>query len=480
MLFSSTLFLFFSLPLILIIYYLSPKIFKNTILLVFSLFFYIFSSSDFILILLLSIFINSFMAIIIAQSKNKRGFFLTLGLLVNLGVLFHYKYLGFFFGSIVNPLRTSLNFPVVELPAIVVPLALSFYTFHALSYLIDVYKTKVEPAKSILSLSLYFLLFPHLIAGPIVRFGDISGQITNRIHSLTNFSYGVTRFIVGLAKKVLIADILADVVDEIFNIPPQYMNIETAWLGIICFSLQLYFDFSGYTDMAIGLALMFGFKFPENFNYPYISSSIREFWTRWHITLSNWLRDYLYYPLALKWAKGSKIKIYLSLLITFLLIGLWHGANWTFVVFGAIQGLALIIESIKGGVLFNKLPRVLKHLYFLLVITVSWVFFRSESVGYAIEYLKRLFLDFNPPPIQFRPTDFFLTNERLLALILGIFICTSFFKVIINKLNFENINFLLFKFTYQSLKLTYLLILLVLSMLYVSGQTYRPFIYFKF
>ncbi len=228
--------------------------------------------------------------------------------------------------------------------------------------------------------------------------------------------------------------------------------------------------------MAIGLASMFGFKFPENFNYPYISSSIREFWTRWHITLSNWLRDYLYYPLALKWAKGSKIKLYISLFITFVLIGLWHGANWTYVVFGGIQGIALIIESIKNGNLFNRIPRVLRHAYFLLVIFVSWVFFRSESLGYAILFLNRMFLDFSSPKIEYRPLEFFINNERLLVITLAILFSTPLFKRLITKLS----AFYPFKQLSLSVEVVYYISILIFSIFYIADQTYIPFIYFKF
>lgn len=481
MLFTASLFLFFFLPLILLVYFLSPKIFKNILLLVVSLFFYLLSSSDFILILLSSIVSNFYIAIFISQSKNKRGFFLVLGLIVNLGLLFYYKYLGFFGENILNPLITFLNLPAVQLPVIAVPLALSFYTFHALSYLFDVYKHKVEPTRNLFKLTLYFLFFPHLIAGPIVRYGEISNYLDKRSQTLTDFSYGITRLITGLVKKVLIADTLSGVVDQIFNIPPQHMNSETAWLGIISFTLQLYFDFSGYTDMAIGLALMFGFKFPENFNYPYISSSIREFWTRWHMTLSNWIRDYLYYPLALKWAKGSKIKLYISLFITFALVGLWHGANWTYVVFGVIQGTALIFESIKNGNLFNRIPRIFKHVYFLLVMVVSWVFFRSENVGYAIEFLKRLFLDFRTPKIEFRPFSFFIDNEVLLAILIGTVISTPLLQRLVGRIDVIKLfQFQVFRFTFLIIKFFYFMYLLIITMIYIVSQTYNPFIYFKF
>lgn len=481
MLFSSTLFLFFCLPLIIVIYFLAPKFLKNFFLLTFSLLFYAFSSLDFILILLISIAINFFTAIFLSRSKNRRGIFLIAGLTINLGILFYFKYLGFFADNILNPLAYLLDRSPIQLPQVITPLALSFYTFHALSYLFDVYKHQVEPTRNLFKLAFYFLFFPHLIAGPIVRYGEISNYITKRSQTLDDLSYGVTRFIVGLAKKVLIADTLSVVVDQIFDIPPSNMSSETAWLGIISFTLQLYFDFSGYTDMAIGLALMFGFKFPENFNYPYTSSSIKEFWTRWHMTLYRWLRDYLYYPLALKWAKGSRIKLYVSLFVTFVLIGLWHGANWTYVIFGSIQGTALIVEGIKNGKIINSIPKVGKHVYFLLVIIISWVFFRSETVGYAIEFLKRLFLVFEAPRPEFRPFSFFMNNEILIALLAGILFSTPFVQRLLGKINASKFfKIKIFYFSSQMIRFSYLFALLIISMIYIASQTYNPFIYFKF
>lgn len=440
-----------------------------------SIFFYTASGKSFIFVILELIFLNFVIAILVDKTRGTpKKFLLILGLIINLGVLIKYKYLFF----LINIFLPSLSSKV---PPAYLPLALSFFTFHTISYLIDTYRQTIKAEKKITNLALYLLLFPHLVAGPIIRFNEISEQINFRGISLSEFSLGINCFIIGLSKKILIADTLGYAVDNIFGIPPSNITTETAWLGIICFTLQLYFDFSGYTDMAIGLASMFGFKFPENFNYPYISSSIREFWTRWHITLSNWLRDYIYYPLALKWAKGSKIKLYISLFITFVLIGLWHGANWTYIIFGGIQGIALIIESIKNGNLFNRIPRVLRHVYFLLVMVVSWVFFRSESVGYAIEFLKRLFLDFTTPKLEFRPFSFFINNEILLAILIGMIVLTSLLQRLLGKIDaFKFFKIKVFQFTSQIIKFLYFLALLIASMIYIAGQTFNPFIYFKF
>jgi len=479
MLFNSAIFLFFYLPLLVIIYFLIPKKMRNTLLLIFSIFFYFFSSVNFTLILLSSIVINFFIALLISGSKKKRFRFLLIGLLVNLGVLFYFKYLNFFLESILNPLRSVQGLPSLDLPTIVLPLALSFYTFHALSYLLDVYRNKVKATKNPLKLALYFLLFPHLIAGPIVRFGEISAYLNKRIQTVPDFSYGVTRFIVGLGKKVLIADTLGQVVDEVFAIPPQNMSWETAWLGIICFTLQIYFDFSGYSDMAIGLARMFGFKFPENFNYPYIASSIGEFWTRWHMTLYRWFRDYIYIPLG-----GNRCSVsrnYFNIAVVFSLTGLWHGADWNFIVWGILQALFIILEKLKDGILMRHLSPPLKHLYTLLAIVISWVFFRSDSLGYATALLKRLFLDFTYPLIEYRPFAFFINNERLLAILLGIIISTPLLQKLVEKAGVvKPVNTKIFRGVYQGMGYIYFLVLLIISMIFVAGQTYNPFIYFKF
>lgn len=474
MLFSSTSFIFFFLPLLLTIYFLTPKTWKNIILLLFSILFYLFSSVDFIRILLISIFLNFMIARYINVASNTyKKFWLIIGIALNLGVLFYFKYISFFVGGLLNPLVNFLNIPQLTIPATAIPLALSFYTFHALSFLIDVYQKKIEPGVKLTKLALYFFLFPHLIAGPIVRFGEISDQIDNRKLTLENFSYGALRFIVGLGKKVLIADILATTADEIFGIPPANMTTPTAWLGILTFTLQIYFDFSGYSDMAIGLASMLGFKFPENFNFPYISTSIGEFWQRWHMTLSRWFRDYVYIPLG-----GNRLsdsRIYLNIIIVFFLTGLWHGAGWHYIAWGLLQGFFIILERFKNGLLMNKLMLPVKYLYALLAIFISWVFFRSENIGYAILFLKRMFIDFSAPKLEYRPLDFLLNKEQILAIALGILISTSLLQRLTKRLWSLRV-----PFVYDSIRVAYLLLLLIISLFYIADQTYKPFIYFKF
>lgn len=402
------------------------------------------------------------------HQKVSAKIYLFFAIIVNLTFLIYYKYWFFLLSNLSHLFGKEQ--PLID--SSLIPLGISFFTFHAISYNVDIFRSQAYAQKNPFRLALYFLFFPHLLAGPIVRYNSIVEQLKSRTIYFDDFRNGIERFIIGLAKKVLIADKLNSVVNEVFSIPTNHIGTPVAWVGIICFTLQLYFDFSGYTDMAIGLAAMFGFKFPENFNYPYISSSIREFWTRWHITLSNWIRDYLYYPLALKWAKGSRIKLYISLFITFALIGLWHGANWTYVVFGAIQGVALIFESIKNGSLFNRIPRVLKHVYFLLVLLVSWVFFRSENLTYALGYLKVLF-GFQNQGITFLPTEYFLKTDIMIVIVVGVVCLTPIFYYLERLAGKFGI---IIKFA----KLIRLVGLFLLIAPAIAAQTYNPFLYFRF
>ncbi len=441
------------------------------ILFLFSVIFYIFASVDFIFILLVSILTNYLLTIILTKAKEKfRTQIFILGVFFNLGLFVYFKYLGFLSGDVLNPLLRFFRIDVIDVPKILIPLGLSFYTFHALSYLIDVYRRSIKPTTNLSKLGVYFMMFPHMIAGPIVRYGEISQYLSDRKITLDGFGKGTERFITGLAKKVLIADNLGVVPNEIFSIPPSHMNIETAWLGIIYFTFQIYIDFSAYSDMAIGLALMLGFTFPENFNYPYISRSISEFWQRWHMTLYRWFRDYIYIPLGGN--RRSAPRNFLNIGLVFLLAGLWHGASWHFMAWGLLQAVFLILERINGGNWLKSLWRPLAHFYTMLAISISWVIFRSESIDYAISYLNRMFLDLSPSVLEYRPMEFFLTSERILALVIAIILSTSMLKrLYLPKLNQQ---------VFLSSKLVYLVIILAISIIYIADQTYKPFIYFKF
>lgn len=477
--FTSPAFLFYFLPFLFITYLISPEKIRNIILILASAVFYFWGEGNYLFYLYVWVVINYITSKLIYKSQKHSGFYLISAIAINLGVLFYFKYTNFLLSNL-----NYLGFLNLKELKIYLPLAVSFFTFHALSYNIDTYRKIIIPESSLSRIILYFTLFPHLIAGPIIRYRQIRDQLVKRDFGSSMIAQGILRFIVGLAKKVIIANTLASVTDEIFGIGPQHISFEQAWLGVICFGLQIYYDFSGYTDMAIGLGQMFGFKFPENFNYPYISTSITEFWRRWHITLSSWLRDYLYYPLALRWAGASKIKLYISLFITFVLIGLWHGANWTFVVFGGIQGIALIIESIENGFFINWMPRVIRHVYFLLVIAISWVFFRSTNLSEAYEYIKLMITGSNNYFI-YHSSNYFLRKEVLIAIFLGVIFVTPlpkrviyYFEDLFTKrlIKSETSALIIFGF----IKPIVYISLFILSLVYVAGPTFKSFIYFRF
>ncbi len=489
MLFSSPTFLFIFLPLVLFLFFLVGKRAQILFLILASIIFYFWGQTDFVLIILILIYLNYSLGKRIQRFKTDNRLLakkvLIFSIILNLGFLIYYKYRFFLLSNLI---LVNKYIPTPQIitdflsnPSPFLPLAISFFIFHAISYQIDIYQKKSIAEKDIKKLALYFLMFPHLLAGPILRYHQIKDQLEKRIILKEDFIKAINRFIIGLGKKVLIADRLAATANEIFAIPAQRLDISTAWLGIICFTLQIYFDFSAYSDMAIGLAKMFGFNFPENFNYPYISSSIREFWRRWHITLSNWFRDYLYIPLG--GSRRNSMRVYLNLMIVFLLCGLWHGTRWNFVIWGGIHGLFLILERVKNGSLINFLPKPLKHLYVLSVVITSWVFFRTESIDEAITYLKTL-SGFGENVIKYRPINYFISNDLIITLLVAVILSFPVYAYVNNLLH--DLTKRLLKYNYalipiiQTTKIVYFMILLFLSFLMMAIQTYRPFVYFKF
>lgn len=484
MLFNSPVFLFVFLPLLFLIYFSSPKTINNLILLIASLIFYSWGQADFILILLIMVLVNYLLSLSIEKNLRKRATakkYLLVSILLNLLLLSYFKYRIFILANLlqmfeVEQLPTTL-IQIFNLDLPLMPLAISFFIFHAISYNVDVFRGESKAEKSLLKLSLYFLFFPHLLAGPILRYHQIQKQLITRKVFLERFAGAIRRFSIGFAKKVLIADQLGVVVNEIFAISPNNLNSAEAWLGIICFTLQIYFDFSAYTDMAIGLAKMFGFDFPENFNYPYISSSIREFWRRWHMTLSNWLRDYVYIPLGGNRVSGKRI--YLNLFIVFLVTGIWHGAGWNFIIWGLIHGIFMILERIRGGILVNWIWKPFRHFYAMFVVIISWVFFRAENLEYAVSYIRLLFGFGEKGYIQYRPLEYFLTNEIQVILLIAIIISLPVYPKLINFI--ERIKARRYFVVPVELgKVVYLVLLLLLSISVVAAQTYRSFLYFKF
>lgn len=388
MLFTEPLFLFLFLPALLALYFGSPKVVRNPLLLCASLLFYAWGEGLFILVLLLSILLNYFFGLAIGRSDSagRRRCSLWLGVACNLLLLAVFKYTGFFVRNLDLALA-HLHFPLLPVPQIHLPVGISFFTFMGVSYLVDIYWRQIEAERRFGIVALYITLFPHLLAGPIVRYSEIAKELVERRTDWAGFAEGIRRFIVGLGKKMLIANTIALTVDQIYSTPTPQLTTGAAWLGAACYTLQIYFDFSGYTDMAIGLARMFGFHFPENFNYPYTAQSISDLWRRWHITLSNWFRDYLFFPMSFR---RPRRRVLVNLMLVFLLCGLWHGAHWNFVIWGAVYGAFLVLERLEFGAWMARRARVFRHAYVMLLVTTASVFFRSPTVFQALSFLKAM------------------------------------------------------------------------------------------
>lgn len=408
MLFSSVIFLFFFLPIVLTFYFLPSKDWRNGFFLAASLAFYAFTEGAFVLVLLGSIAGNYLFGLWLEYARSglacpdgakrarpqargmlaSRRIALASGICFNLGLLCIFKYTNFLIANL-NAVLTDGGGAVVSLGTLYAPVGISFFTFHAISYLVDVSRNDAPVLKNPFLLAVYMAAFPKILAGPITLYRNAAGELASRIVTGDGFLYGIERFITGLAKKILIANPLSGIADAAFGVQGANIDMPSAWVGIICYTLQIYFDFSGYSDMAIGLGRMFGFTFPENFNYPYISESVREFWQRWHISLSTWFRDYLYIPLGGN--RRAPARVYANLIVVFLLCGLWHGASWNFVVWGCWYGLFLSLERTGFGKLLRSVGRPVRHLYLLMVVIVGWVFFRADSLSHAVAYLGAMF-----------------------------------------------------------------------------------------
>jgi len=391
MVFSSPVFLFLFLPLTLAGYFAMPGIrAKNLWLLAASLLFYAWGEVYFVLAMVASILANTALAAWIDRRRARPGAAragMAVAVAVNIGMLLALKYWNFAAGNL-NALRAVLGLAPVAAPRVPLPIGISFFTFQALSYVIDVYRRDDPAERNPLAVGLYISLFPQLIAGPIVRYKDVAAQIRARLVTARGFARGIGRFTVGLAKKMIVANTAGAIAERIFPAAAGGLTPATAWFGVFCYALQIYFDFSGYSDMAIGLGRMFGFRFMENFNYPYVSQSLREFWQRWHISLSTWFRDYLYIPMGGSRAGGWRT--YRNLAVVFLLCGLWHGASWTFVAWGLFHGVFLVLERLGLGRWVARRPRPLRHAYVLALTAVSWVLFRCDSFGAALAFLAAM------------------------------------------------------------------------------------------
>lgn len=438
-----------------------------------SLVFYSWGEHELVLLIILSSVVDYSAALIIESGKRKLG--LALSIFFNLGILFYFKYADFAFTNLTTFLSAfdiSID-NASRFSNVILPLGISFYTFQTMSYTIDVYRGHVKASRNFINFATYVTLFPQLVAGPIVRYKEIESDLTNRKTTPSLFAEGIERFIIGLAKKMIIANNCGFLADSIFNMPHHDMSALLAWLGVIAYSFQIYFDFSGYSDMAIGLGKMLGFNFPENFNFPYISKSIREFWRRWHMTLSFWFRDYVY--ISLGGNRISNARTYINLFIVFFATGLWHGANWTFIIWGLIHGMFIILERAGLNKFLEKCPKIVSHFYLIFIICISWVFFRSDSISEALYYLQSMFDFSNNTNKDF--LFFYLSKETLIVLMLALIYSTKVHlkikQILIEPFKSNNV-------LYNTSKYLCLIILFLISCVYISVDSYNPFIYFRF
>ncbi len=473
MVFSSIVFIFYFLPVLLPVYFLTPKKYKNAVLLAGSIFFYAWGAPRFIFVILGTTLVDFFLVRLMDASADRlrKTLLLTISLAINLGLLFYFKYSNFFVEN-VNHLFSAFGVKPMLWTKLLLPIGISFYTFETITYVVDVYRGVHKPLKNFWDYQLYIILFPKLIAGPIIRYHDIADQMYDRSQYET-FEYklrGLYRFFIGLAKKVIIANTLGATADLIFGLPAESCDTITAWIGALSYTFQIYFDFSGYSDMAIGLALLFGFKFPENFNNPYTALSITDFWRRWHISLGKWMRNYLYIPLGGN--RQSKLRTYLNLWLVFLASGLWHGAAWGFIIWGAYHGIFLVLERMFLGRWLARLGK-LSVVYTFITVMVGWVFFKLENFTASANYLRRMF-SWHAYNNVWHPTAEFYTITAL-----------AFFFSFIALWNFgQRLHDKVFVESY-SMKRHYAfaftaLLLCLITAGRITTSTFNPFIYFRF
>ena len=463
MLFTSISFLYYFLPIVLILYFVVPKKFKNFVLFASSIIFYFCGEPIYTFLMIGEILVSYIGAILLEKYKKKS--ILIILLTIHIGALGLFKYADFTINNLNQILGSEI--PLLKLA---LPIGISFYTFQIISYIVDVYRGKVKAQKSFLKLATYVSLFPQLIAGPIVRYETIEQELNNRTSNFENFAYGVRRFCIGLAKKVLIANMLGELCD-VFTASDE-KSVVFYWIFAISYSLQIYFDFSAYSDMAIGLGRMFGFHFLENFNYPYISKSITEFWRRWHMSLSSWFRDYVYIPLGGN-RKGTLILVR-NILIVWALTGIWHGANWNFVIWGLMFGIMLIIEKLFLAKYLEKMPVILQRIYVLFTVMISFIIFNANSVGEALNNIIGLF-GVDGVPLINASTIYYL-KSYLVVFAIAIIGCTPLLKNTIEKLRKKpNFNKII-----NLLEPIFIAVILIIVTAYLVDNAYNPFLYFRF
>lgn len=464
MLFSSLTFLCCFLPFVFIVYYLINPSLRNTFLLLASLLFYAWGEPRYLFLMIVVIILNYISGILLDKINDTyRKSICVISVFANLSILFNYKYLDF----VIENLNIFLS-NQLELHNVALPIGISFYIFQSLSYTIDVYRKLVPAQYNLLKFSLYVSLFPQLVAGPIVKYKEVMQYLESRDENIDDIVYGFRRFIIGLGKKVIFANTMGEVVDKIFSAGPSEITVTVAWLGTLAFALQMFFDFSGYSDMAIGLGRIFGFKFQENFNYPFTAKTMTEFWRKWHISLTSWFTQYLYIPLG-----GNRVSAFrqdINLIVVFIATGIWHGANWTFVAWGLWNVLFLLIEKktllVKRE--FSTYVNICLHVYVIMVVLIQVVFFRSDSISFAIEYLSVMFGLSNNTYIPFG-FEYYFNNKVFIVGILSGLCCY----------NWEWSRFDKYKF-YVVLKDVFLILTLLYCIASTAASGYNPFIYFKF
>ncbi|WP_202707801.1 MBOAT family O-acyltransferase [Sporosalibacterium faouarense] len=468
MVFSSLFFIFAFLPITVILYYLFGNHLKNIILLTASLFFYAWGEPVYVLLMCTSIMVNYCICILLGRgkaSRRKRKFLLIISLAFNLGCLAYFKYFGMIMSTIGSIGNWNLN---IGTPAL--PIGISFYTFQILSYVIDVYRGKIKSQKNLTLLSLYITMFPQLVAGPIVNYGDIELQLAHRKMTFKKFASGLRRFLCGLAKKVLLANNIGLLWSEVKAMQSIEISVLMSWLGIIAFTLQIYFDFSGYSDMAIGLGKMFGFRFKENFQYPYISQSISEFWRRWHISLGSWFKEYVYIPFGGN--RVGKWKMIRNLFLVWFLTGLWHGASWNFVLWGLYFGTLILMEKLFLQKSMIRWPKAIRHIYLLMFVVIGWVFFEFSNLTDILNFLQIMFGVGDNPIID---SQAIIKLKTYICLyILCIIAASPWPKKL--ALLFKRIHFKIYRLAIN----LYYCLLMFLSTAYIVSSTYNPFIYFRF
>jgi len=473
--FSSITFLLYFLPTLLLVYFILPDKVKNIFLLLASIVFYSWAAPLFIFVILGTTALDFFLVgwMYKQENKLKRKIILIFSVCMNVGLLFYFKYCNFFIENI-NEVLGLLHVTQIKWLEVVLPIGISFYTFESLTYVIDVYRKEHKPLTNFLHYQLYIILFPKLIAGPIIRYSQIADQITDRFkdYSVDQVLGGFYRFIIGLSKKVLIANTVGLIADNIFLLPLDSISAPTAWVGMLAYTFQIYFDFSGYSDMAIGIGQMLGFKFPENFNNPYTAKSITEFWQRWHMTLGAWMKNYLYIPLGGNRVK-TKLRLYFNLWIVFILSGFWHGASWNFIVWGIFHGFFLVVERMGWQKILAKLGSVSATLITFFTVAIGWVFFRADTLGYAVGFIKRLF--------YFKETKVWFTYTNDFKFMFLMAVVFSFFVMIPKLKNIQDTVY----YAKHSLVINccyslFAMVLFVLSISFITTSNFNPFIYFRF